>query len=72
LKQTANQAAHIPVGDHQKNLGGEYKKKDPYPRHGYLDKGLVDRIAAPVPGLSTVLTETGLAISLADNYSPLA
>jgi hypothetical protein len=46
-------------------------KKDPYPRHGYLDKGLVGRITVPVPGLSTVLTESGSAFSLADNYSPL-
>ena len=46
-------------------------KKDLYPRHGCLDKGLVDRISAPVPGLATVLTESGSAFSLADNYSPL-
>ena len=53
------------------NLSAKAKKKDLYPRHICLDKGLVDRISAPVPGLSTVLTETGSAFSLADNYSPL-
>jgi hypothetical protein len=36
-----------------------------------LDKGLVDRLSAPVPGLATVLTKSGSAISPADNYSPL-
>jgi hypothetical protein len=48
---------------------GEIKK--PLPSACHLDKGLVDRLTAPVPGLSTVLTESGSAFSLTDNYSPL-
>ena len=47
------------------------KKKDLYPRHGCLGKGLVDRLSAPVPGLSTVLTDSGSVFSRTDNYSPL-
>lgn len=46
-------------------------KKDLYPQLKCLDKGLVDSISAPVPGLATVVTETGSAISPTDNYSPL-
>jgi hypothetical protein len=46
-------------------------KKNLYPRHGCLDKGLVGKASAPVPGLSTVLTESGSVLSLTDNYSPL-
>jgi hypothetical protein len=49
--------------------GGEIKK--PLPSACHLDKGLVDRLTAPAPGLSTVLTESGSAFSLTDNYSPL-
>jgi len=58
----------------KKNLGScspGANKKDLYPRHGCLDKGLVGKVSAPVPGLSTVLTESGSAFSLTDNYSPL-
>jgi hypothetical protein len=46
-------------------------KKDLYPRHGCLDKGLAGDSIVPDPSLTTVLTDTGSAISPADSYSPL-